>query len=206
MRNSTYDLFRGTSRENGVWIGVVEGLQAAADRMSCLALSAPDDYFLFHAGNIVASASNPHAHQQETPWTIVIVSSDSNHIDTLTDILKRQELKSIHISTVSQYRDLLSRQLVGLVFCDPNLADGDYRDVINASRSTGSETRVVVTFRLSSGTGVLEAMRDGAFDVISKPCRSKEVEWMVIQAKRDARKTAKQLMTSNEKSRARDAA
>jgi hypothetical protein len=33
----------------------------------------------------------------------------------------------------------------------------------------------------------LGAMREGAFDVIAAPCRPTDVEWMVIQAKRDAR-------------------
>jgi ActR/RegA family two-component response regulator len=206
MRNATYDLFRGTSRENAVWIGTVEGLQAATDRMSCLALSEPDDYFVFNAGNIVASARSPNTDLREVPWTIVIVSSDTSHVGTLTEVLKRQEMKAIHASTLSQYRDVLSEQLVGLVFCDPNLKDGDYRDVIQASRSMGSEARVVVTFRLSCGPSFIEAMREGAFDVIAKPCRPKDVEWMVIQAKRESRRTAKQLMVSKERSLARDAA
>jgi ActR/RegA family two-component response regulator len=209
MRDARYDLFKGTSQENGLWLGTVEGLQAATDRMGCLALTAPGDYFLFHSGNIVASmAKAPNALQPETPvaWKIVIISSDSNHLNTLTEILKRQELGPVCASTVSQYRDVLSKNPVGLVFSDPTLADGDYRDVINASRSVGSNARIVVTSRQANWPEFLEAIRDGAFDVISTPCRHKDVEWMVIQAKRDDRKMAKQLMTSNEKNRVRGAA
>jgi ActR/RegA family two-component response regulator len=208
MRNARYDLFRGASRENAVWIGTVEGLEAAADRMSCLALSAPDDYFLFRSGTIVASTGKtPDALQPEMPlaWKIVIISSDSNHLSALTEILKNQELGPVCISTVSQYRDVLSRQSVGLVFCDSTLPDGDYRDVINASRSLGSKARIVVASPQANWPEFIEAIRVGAFDVISAPCRPKDVEWMVIQAKRDDRKIAKQQTTSNETSRARGA-
>lgn len=206
MRDATYDLFKGTSQENALRIGTVEGLQAATDRMSCLALSEPDDYFVFHAGNIVASVRSPNADQRETPWTIVIASSDSHHVRSLTEVLKRQEMEAIYASTLNQYQDVISERLVGLVFCDPNLPDGDYRDVINVSRSLGSEARIIVASRLSGGPGSIEAIRDGAFDVIATPCRSKDVEWMIIQAKRDHKKTAKKLMTSDEKSCARYAA
>jgi DNA-binding NtrC family response regulator len=134
------------------------------------------------------------------------VSSDSDHIGILAAILKKQGLGCICTSTVSQYGDSLSKHSVGLAFCDPNLPDGDYRNVINASKYAGSKARVVVTSRLADWPEFHDAIRAGAFDVISKPCRSNDVEWMVIQAKRDDRKMARQLMTPNEKSRARGAA
>ena len=203
MRNSTYDLFRGTLRENGVLIGTVEGLQAATNRMSCIALTAPGDYFLFHLGNIVASITKtPNALQPETSpvWKIVIVSSDSNHLSALTEILKKRGLEPICTPTVVQFRNVLSRHSIGLVFCDSTLSDGDYRDVINASRSVGSKARIVVTSRQANWPEYLEAIRVGAFDVISAPCRPKDVDWMVIQARRDDRKMAKQLITSGERS------
>lgn len=209
MRNATYDLFRGTSRENAVWIGTVEGLEAAADRMSCLALSAPDDYFLSHCGKIVASVQKRlSARRSETSpsWKIAIVSSDSEHLTTLAEILKRQGMEFLCMPTVSQYRDVLSKQRVDLVFSDPELSDGNYLDVINAARSLGSGARIVLTSRQASWPEFLDAMRVGAFDVISKPCRPKDVEWMVIQAKRDNRKKTKELKTSNERIRARGAA
>jgi hypothetical protein len=126
MRNTTYDLFRGTSRENAVLIATVEGLQSAADRMGCLASSEPDDYFLFHAGNIVASVENPKAYRTEivSAWKIVIISSDSNQLSTLAEFVKKREMEGICIASVGQFREILSKYLVGLVFCDPNLPDG----------------------------------------------------------------------------------
>ena len=208
MRDGTYDLFKGSSQEDALWLGTVDGLQAATDLMRCLALTAPGDYFLFHSGNIVAStAKTPNALRPDTPlrWKIVIISSDSSHVSILTDMLKRQELESISTSTLGQYRDLLATQPVELVFCDQDLPDGTYKDVVSVSRSVGSKARVVVTSRRAHWPEFLEAMDAGAFDVICTPCRSKDVEWMLIQAKRDDRKMAQEQVTSDERNSARGA-
>jgi hypothetical protein len=43
----------------------------------------------------------------------------------------------------------------------------------------------------------MEANRQGAFHVLSAPCHPKEVEWLVIQAKRDDRRTTRQLLMSH---------
>lgn len=55
MNDPMYDLFKGTSREDALWIETVKGLQPAIERMKSLALTASSDYFVFHNGDIVAS-------------------------------------------------------------------------------------------------------------------------------------------------------
>jgi ActR/RegA family two-component response regulator len=200
MSSATYDLFKGNSQENAIWIEAVEGLEAATERMNRLAATESNDYFLFQSGNIIASAKNSktpsHANQQTRK--ILILSSNQNRSANLSDILKKQEVDPIFAITVKQYRDILLKQALDLVFCDPKLPDGDYKDVINAARLAGSLARIVVTSRFASWPEFLEAMRAGAFDVISAPCRYKDVEWVMIQSARDDRKRAKQLMTANE--------
>jgi DNA-binding NtrC family response regulator len=86
------------------------------------------------------------------PWQIVIASSDSNHRRALADILKQQEIVPICTSTVRECRDVLAKEIVGLVFCDPKLTDGCYRDLISEARSVNSRVRLVVTSRQASGT------------------------------------------------------
>ena len=129
------------------------------------------------------------------PWRIVIASSDSNQLGTLTEILKRYGLGPICISTVGECRDVLAKETVGLVFCDHNLADGNYRDLIKAARSLNSRARFVVTSRQADWCEFLEANRFGAFDVIIAPCRPKDIKWMMIQARRDDRKIAEELQS-----------
>jgi ActR/RegA family two-component response regulator len=200
MSATMYDLFKGNSQDDAIWIEAVEGLEAARERMNRLAANESSDFFLFRSGSVIASAKNSktpsRANQQSQK--IIILSSNQNRSASLSDILKNQEIDPICAVTVKQYRDILSKQALDLVFCDSKLPDGDYKDVINAARLAGSLARIVVTSRLASWPEFLEAMRAGAFDVISAPCRYKDVEWVIMQAARDERKRTKQLMTSDE--------
>lgn len=129
------------------------------------------------------------------PWQIVVASSDLESRRGLTSILTRQGLDPISTSSFAECRELIERESVGLVFCDRHLADGDYRDILNVTRSATAKVRVVVTSKHADWDEYLEAMRLGAFDVIASPCRPTDVEWMVIQAKRDERNRSRELLT-----------
>ena len=121
------------------------------------------------------------------PGEVLIASSDSEDRQALASILTQQGHAPICASTIGETRAILARERVGLVFCDWHLADGDYRDILAQSRSLKPKVRVVVTSRLADWDEYLEAMKLGAFDVIAAPCRPPEVEWMLVQAKRDER-------------------
>jgi ActR/RegA family two-component response regulator len=207
MSSTTYDLFKGSSRENAIWIEAVEGLGAATEQMNRLAAKESSDYFLFHSGNIIASVKNPKKTSETNQQTrkIIILSSSQSRSASLLDILKKQQIDPICAVTVKQYRDVLSKQALDVVFCDPKLSDGDFKDVINAARSAGSLARIVVTSRLASWPEFLEAMRAGAFDVISTPCRYKDVEWVMMQAARNDAKSASRLLTADKDIRFRRA-
>jgi len=140
------------------------------------------------------------------PWQVVIASSDPDQLSRLREILKQQELEPICTSTVMECRNVLVKETVGLVFCDRKLADGNYSDLIAAGRSVNSRARFVVTSPQADWDEFVEAVRFGAFDVITAPCRPKDVEWMIIQAKRDDRKMANQRLTSSGSSLVRRAA
>jgi DNA-binding NtrC family response regulator len=118
------------------------------------------------------------------PWNILIASSDLVGRRALLNILEKQGLDSLATSTVRESKEMIATGKVGLIFCDPILADGNYRDLLNASRAAKNRPRVVVMSPLSDWDEYLNAMRLGAFDVIAAPCRPTDVEWMVIQALR----------------------
>jgi DNA-binding NtrC family response regulator len=83
--------------------------------------------------------------------------------------------------------ELLQERPCGLIFCDRNFLDGNYRELLLAIRSHKIKTRVVIVARLTDWDEYLESMKLGAFDVINAPCRPTDVEWMLIQANRDYR-------------------
>lgn len=131
------------------------------------------------------------------PWEVLVVSSDVEKRRELAAILRRENIDAIRAGTVRECRAILAKDGVGLIFCDKQLLDGTYRDLIAASRAMKSRARVVVTSHEGEWDEYLEAMRLGAFDVIASPCRPTDVEWMVIQARRDERIRVRQVLASH---------
>lgn len=123
-------------------------------------------------------------------WQIMVASSDLENRRHLMATLDRQGLGAFCASNVSQCREILGKQNVGLVFCDRSFADGDYRDVLAAAASMapGTRTRVVLLSTLFDGEQYRRAKEQGVFEVISAACRPTDVEWMIIQARRDEQK------------------
>jgi DNA-binding NtrC family response regulator len=124
------------------------------------------------------------------PWQVVVASSDLENRRTLASILVRLGLDPFCVSAVSQCREVFAKEIVGLVFSDPCLSDGDYRDVLAASKSIHGMPYLVLTCR-HTHSEYREAIGIGVFDVITAPCRPTDVEWMVIQARRDDQKRLK---------------
>ncbi len=122
----------------------------------------------------------------KSPWEVVVVSSNLENRQDVAGMLARLGLDPICVSTVNQCIELPHREDIGLVFCDRHVKDGDYRDVV-AAMGTYRSARVVMMADLASPTEYQEAKLHGVFDVISSPCRPTDVEWMVIQAKRNRR-------------------
>ena len=123
----------------------------------------------------------------DLPWEVVIASSDVESRRALANMLERLGIEPFLASTVRECKEILAINRVGLIFCSRTLADGNCYDLLNASRGGRPKPMVVVTSSVTDWDEFLEAMRLGAFDVIACPCRSTDVEWMVLQALRHDR-------------------
>jgi len=137
-------------------------------------------------------------------WHVMVASSDLGIRRSLMSILEQQGVGAFCASNVNQCSEILEQQDVGLVFCERSFADGDYRDVLaaTAQRKPGAKARVVLLSALADRGQYQTAKEHGVFEVISAACRPTDVEWMVIQARRDEQKQAGALLAS----RAADAA
>jgi PleD family two-component response regulator len=122
-----------------------------------------------------------------SPFEIIVVSADLENRGALSRILTTQGFDPICVSTLRECHEIFAERRVGLVFCDPHVTDGDYEELLSAYRLKDRRPRVVVTSTYGDWDDFKKAMRLGAFDVISVPCRSTDVEWIIIQAKRDER-------------------
>ena len=128
---------------------------------------------------------------------IVVASADMESRRSLATVLTRLGLDPICTSTVRECRAMLAKEYVGLVFCDRDLEDGDYRDILAASRSTKRHPSVVLTGQHGNSEENHEAIGFGVFGVTVTPCHPTDVEWMVIQARRYERKRARETRDSD---------
>ena len=121
---------------------------------------------------------------------ILVISSDLKNCHALRDILNREGWKAICASTVGECEEVFASQNIDLVFCDRGLTDGTYRDILAITNSLGRNIRLVVTSRLADWDEYLEALHDGAFDLIALPCRPTDVLRALLQAQHANQKTA----------------
>lgn len=116
---------------------------------------------------------------------ILIVSSELENRRALNAILSAEGHETICASRVTECEEALQTQTISLIFCDRRLSDGSYRDVVNAARASGQHPRVIVTSRLADWDEYLDALHNGALDLIASPCRPTDVLWAIVQARRE---------------------
>jgi DNA-binding NtrC family response regulator len=122
---------------------------------------------------------------------VIVASSELGSRLYLGSILTRIGLDPICVSSLHDCHESIVRKNIDLVFCDPRLTDGTYIDLLAAYRRKQRKPRIVVTSPSADWEEFKEAVRWGAFDIVSSPCRPMDVEWVVIQAKRDEKSRQK---------------
>lgn len=124
----------------------------------------------------------------DKPIPILVISSESKNSYALRATLDREGRGAICASTVSECQELLGCQEIGLVFCDRALTDGTYRDVLVMIRSLSRSVPLVVTSRLADWDEYLEALDDGAFDLIASPSQTADIIRVINQAQYEDQK------------------
>lgn len=129
---------------------------------------------------------------------ILVVSSDIKNRHALLDMLSRRGWNTICASTVGECQQMLSGGNFGLVFCERRLADGTYREVLTLTRLLGPNARVrlVVTSRLADWDEYLEALHDGAFDLIASPSQTADIVRVINQVQREDQKSGARIVGS----------
>ena len=141
----------------------------------------------------------------DSPAQILVASSEIESRRALTTILKNEGYETVSASRVSEVKEALDSQNVGIVFCDRRLSDGNYRDVLGLTRAQQRPMKVVVTSRLADWDEYLEALHHGAFDLIASPCRPTDVLWALIQARREEHERSGFVSPNAERARAASA-
>jgi DNA-binding NtrC family response regulator len=119
---------------------------------------------------------------------VMIGSEDLAAWGQVTSVLESRGLSLKRFRSVKEACRALSRENVLVVFCENQLIDGTYEDLLKAAREVRSRTRIVVASSKSNWidpTAYVKAKELGAFDVLRESYGPKDVEWVVICAIRD---------------------
>jgi len=117
---------------------------------------------------------------------VLIASADLQTCRTLASILSQWGLEPIFCSTVSKARAILAQKPVPLVFCEDQLTDGSFHDLLHATTFARLKARVAVIFRMADGNGDVQAMELSAFNAVACPYRLTNVQRVILDAMRDA--------------------
>jgi DNA-binding NtrC family response regulator len=113
---------------------------------------------------------------------VLVVSSDDEVRRNLAGIVGLCGLEPVLCVTVADSRAVLTRYPICVVVCEDQLADGNYRDLVEAVKRTTLDAPVIVVSHLADWNEYLNAVRAGAFDYIGLPPRRAEIEWVVKNA------------------------
>jgi DNA-binding NtrC family response regulator len=133
----------------------------------------------------------------DKPIQILVVSSEFTNCDVLKDIIKGEGWKLFCVATIRECREVLANENIDLVFSDRALADGTYRDVLVIMRWLKLHISMIVTSRLADWDEYLEAVHDGAFDLIASPSRTAELVRVISQTQSEKQKIGRTVAVDN---------
>ncbi len=91
-------------------------------------------------------------------------------------------MEAVACSSVQQAQTLLPDPTLSLIFCEDTLPDGTYLDLLNVMGRPMKTRMVVISPSSHVDEKYQEAIGAGVFDVIASPCRSSDVQWVLIRA------------------------
>jgi DNA-binding NtrC family response regulator len=133
----------------------------------------------------------------DVPIPILVVSSESKNRYALMEILDREGWKTVCASTASECKEVFRNHNIHVVFCERSLSDGTYRDLLTVTRLQGRSVCLIVTSRLANWDEYLEALNDGAFDLIASPSQTTDVVRVLNQAHREDKMTGASVPADN---------
>lgn len=115
----------------------------------------------------------------------LVVASQLEDRQSLVLVLEAIPVDVTVCSSRSQAEEVLSRQSFEIIFCDEQLPDGLYSDLLRFIHVGDKMPRVVVLTRSGDWELYVEAVNKGAFDVIRTPGYPTDVEMTMIRAVRE---------------------
>jgi two-component system response regulator HydG len=124
-------------------------------------MSAPDAAFI----------SSPTPSPGSTPPTLLVVDDEPGIVDSLQKIFEREHLRVLTATSGAEALELIRREPVSVMITDLMMAGMSGMDLLKASRSLSPETETVLMTAYGTVENAVEAMKQGAYDFVTKPIK-----------------------------------
>ena len=118
-------------------------------------------------------------------WDVLVACAEIGNRNALIRMLESMSVGVFSCSSLSQAKEVLSSRMIELVFCDENLTDGSFYDLLRTKQVWIARPHIVVIAHFGEWERYEEASQLELFEVISSPLHPTDVEMAVIRAMRD---------------------
>jgi DNA-binding NtrC family response regulator len=114
--------------------------------------------------------------------TLLLVDDDRNLLESMGDWLRDQGYEVDQAAESRQAIELVDTRPYDLVLADIRLADGDGFEILAHCREHRPQTSVILITGYGTVDTAIEALRAGAFDLLTKPLIDQELELSIHRA------------------------
>jgi len=114
--------------------------------------------------------------------TLLLVDDDRHLLASMADWLREQGYKTDAVASLGEGTEAVNRKPYDLALVDIRLADCDGFELLGHIRKTRPETSVIMLTGYGSVEAAVEAIRQGAFDFLTKPLIDEELELAIQRA------------------------
>lgn len=129
---------------------------------------------------------------------ILVVDDEQSLREVLSIMLKRTGYAVTSVADGEEAVELLNKEIFDLVITDLRMPKGDGMEVLKAAKSASPETVVLVITAFATADSAVEAMKQGAYDYLTKPFQIDEVQLIIRNALEKRRLTIENILLKRE--------
>ena len=129
---------------------------------------------------------------------ILVVDDEQGLREVLSIMLKRTGYAVTSVADGEEAVELLSKEIFDLVITDLRMPKVNGMEVLKAAESASPETVVLVITAFATADSAVEAMKQGAYDYLTKPFQVDEVQLIIRNALEKRRLTTENILLKRE--------
>ena len=108
--------------------------------------------------------------------TLLIVDDDTSNLASLVKIFEKLDLRTIPATSGQEALDVLRQKNVGVILTDLMMPNMSGVELLKNAKGISPDIEVVLMTAYGTIERAVEAMREGAYDFVTKPFRRAEIE------------------------------